>query len=111
MAYNKKSEFDDSQVKLAEFSKALSHPARIAILAQLAKKNTCLCGEIVEVMPLAQSTVSQHLKELKNAGLIIGEIDGPKSCYCINVEKLREMAKSFGKLMDSLSGPCCKSKK
>ncbi|OHD69584.1 MAG: transcriptional regulator [Spirochaetes bacterium RBG_16_49_21] len=111
MSYNKKNEFNEYQINLAEFAKALSHPARIAILTQLAKKKTCICGEIVAVMPLAQSTVSQHLKELKNAGLINGEIDGPKSCYCINTGKLNDLANSFITLFGSLSGDCCSIKK
>ena len=80
---------DDNE--LASFAKALAHPARIAILKELAKHQTCICGEIVEVMPLAQSTVSQHLKELKDAGLIQGTIEGVKSCYCINPEALRRL--------------------
>ena len=73
MAFNKKEEFNTKEQSLAAFAKALSHPARIAILGVLAKKNECICGEIVEVLPLAQSTVSQHLKELREAGLIKGE--------------------------------------
>lgn len=85
---NKKQEFESSQVEFAEFAKAVSHPARIAILKTLAEKQTCICGEIVEVLPLAQATVSQHLKELKNIGLIQGEINGTKSCYCIDWKKL-----------------------
>jgi len=88
MAVNKKEEFSISENKIASFAKALSHPARISILKTLAGKNTCICGEIVEVLPLSQSTVSQHLKELKNAGLIEGEIEGPSSCYHINWKNL-----------------------
>lgn len=84
MAVNKKSEFKKAEIELSEFAKALSHPARVAILFELAKQKSCICGELVDVLPLAQSTVSQHLKELQNAGLIKGTIDGPKSCYCIN---------------------------
>ena len=91
MSINKKHEFSATDVSLSEFAKALSHPARIAILKTLAEKQTCICGEIVEVLPLAQATVSQHLKELKNAGLIIGEIEGARSCYCINWENLEAM--------------------
>lgn len=97
MAFNKKEEFGKKEQELADFSKALSHPARIAILKVLAQKNECICGEIVGVLPLAQSTVSQHLKELKNAGLITGTVDGPRSCYCINW-------KAFQKFTDELSG-------
>lgn len=108
MAQNKKNEFDSELTNLADFAKALSHPARLAILKELARKNTCICGEIVEVMPLAQSTVSQHLKELKKAGIIGGEINGFKSCYCINEAKLLEMSQSLLQLFNSLSGiRCC----
>ena len=97
MAFHKKEEFGKKEQELADLAKALSHPARIAILKVLAQKNECICGEIVEVLPLAQSTVSQHLKELKNAGLIEGTLDGPRSCYCINW-------KVFQKFNDELSG-------
>lgn len=86
MAVNKKQEFAEAELVLADFAKALGHPARVAILKVLAQRKTCICGEIVEVLPLAQSTVSQHLKELLNAGLISGTVDGAKSCYCINWE-------------------------
>ena len=96
MATNKKEEFAQKEQDLANFAKAMAHPARIAILKVLAQKNECICGEIVELLPLAQSTVSQHLKELKNAGLILGETDGPRSCYCINW-------KAFEKFMDEFS--------
>ena len=111
MAQNKKNEFDSDLLKIADFAKALSHPARIAILKELAEKNTCICGEIVNVIPLAQSTVSQHLNELKKAGLIYGEIDGPKSCYCINKTVLDDMSKRLTKLFSSLiDSGCCKPK-
>lgn len=90
MAYTKKHEFSAVDNRLADFARALAHPARVAILRTLAEKNTCICGEIVEVLPLSQSTVSQHLKELKQAGLVQGEIDGPRSCYCINWEVLQQ---------------------
>jgi len=91
MALNKKQEFLADDLALSEFAKALSHPARVAILRTLAEKQMCICGEIVEVLPLAQATVSQHLKELKNAGLITGEIEGVRSCYCINWENFEAM--------------------
>ena len=88
-----------------------THPARIAILKVLAQKNECICGEIVEVLPLAQSTVSQHLKELKEAGLIDGSVDGPRSCYCINwkaFEKFNaEFTGLFHKLKDQHTKSCC----
>ena len=71
---------------LAKFAKALGHPTRIAILKQLENQSCCFTGDLVEILPLAQSTISQHLKELKNAGLIQGELDPPKIKYCINKE-------------------------
>ncbi|OWY21716.1 ArsR family transcriptional regulator [Sphingobacteriales bacterium UPWRP_1] len=84
MAVNKKNEFPDAEAEAAGFAKLLSHPARIAILQALAARQTCICGELVEVLPLSQSTVSQHLKELREGGLISGQTEGVKSCYCIN---------------------------
>ncbi len=98
MAYSKKSEFESRMTEMARYGKAISHPARIAILEILANRASCVCGEIVEVLPLAQSTVSQHLKELKSAGLIRGRIDGPKSCYCLNSKAVKELQMLFGKL-------------
>ncbi|CAN5663223.1 metalloregulator ArsR/SmtB family transcription factor [soil metagenome] len=68
---------------LAMLAKAIGHPARVQILRFLAGRSACMCGDIVDVLPLAQSTVSQHLKILKSAGLIRGEVDGPRVCYCI----------------------------
>ena len=110
MAFHKKGEFGKREQELAEFAKALSHPARIAILKVLAQKNECICGDIVEELPLAQSTVSQHLKELKNAGLVEGTIDGPRSCYCINwkaFEKFNtDMNSLFSKLKER-NAKCC----
>ena len=100
MAINKKNEFDLKEVELANLAKALSHPARIAILKTISERNECICGEIVEVLPLAQSTVSQHLRELVNAGLIKGTIDGPKSCYCINWETFEKFETIFGQFFN-----------
>jgi ArsR family transcriptional regulator len=111
MAIHKREEFTAREQELSAFAKALSHPARIAILSQLAKKNECNCGELVDALPLAQSTVSQHLKELKNAGLIDGTIDGPRSCYCINwraFEKfMGEFSFLFNKLKVQNEKACC----
>jgi ArsR family transcriptional regulator len=70
--------------QLATFCKALAHPARVHILKILIERNACVCGEIVDALPLAQSTVSEHLRVLKAAGLVTGEIDGPRVCYCVN---------------------------
>jgi DNA-binding transcriptional ArsR family regulator len=110
MAIHKKEEFSQKEQDLAAFAKALSHPARIAILKVLAQRNECICGEIVEILPLAQSTVSQHLKELKNAGLIEGSIDGPKSCYCINWKIFEKFHNDFSALFVKLretNAKCC----
>jgi DNA-binding transcriptional ArsR family regulator len=109
MASKKTAEFSIAEQELATFAKALSHPARIAILKILAAQNDCVCGKIVEVLPLAQSTVSQHLKELKNAGLIKGTVEGPKSCYCINWEAFAKINKEFGFLFSSLQSQFQKS--
>ena len=102
MAIHKKEEFTQKEQDLAAFAKALAHPARIAILKVLARHNECICGEIVEVLPLAQSTVSQHLKELKNAGLIDGNIEGPRSCYCINWKAFEKFNTEFSTLFTTL---------
>ncbi len=108
MATNKKEAFGQEEQALAELAKALAHPARIAILKELARRNTCICGEIVEVLPLAQSTVSQHLKELQQAGLIQGTVEGAKSCYCINratFQKFERMLESF--FVSTTANPSC----
>lgn len=84
----------------AAMCKALGHPARVMIMNYLKKIDSCLCGDIVELLPLAQSTVSQHLKCLKDAGLIKGEVEGPKTCYCLNktmLEKFTLMVEALGK--------------
>jgi len=106
----KPEDFSIQDVNLAKYTKALSHPARIAILKLLIQKQTCICGDIVEELPLAQSTVSQHLKVLKEAGLIKGDIEGSTVCYCID-EKEWEIAKNtlhdlFVSYQPS-SGSCC----
>ena len=84
--------------ELANLAKALGHPARVQILRLLSRRGTCICGEIVDELPLAQSTVSQHLKVLKDAGLIQGEIDGPRTCYCIDPQILRRLKALVGSL-------------
>jgi len=84
-------EGQEADRELAALAKAVGHPARVAILRLLARKNACVCGEIVDELPLAQSTVSQHLKVLKQAGLIQGEVDGPRICYCIDPRSLRRL--------------------
>ena len=84
--------------RLAELAKALGHPLRVRILRILAKRQTCICGELVDELPVAQSTVSQHLKMLKEVGLIQGEIDGPRICYCIAPRALAELKELIGRL-------------
>ena len=105
MAYSKANEFSEQEIAMAKFAKAMAHPARIAILKQLAGKNTCICNDLVEALPLAQSTVSQHLAELKSAGLIKGEIDGPRVCYCLDEKSCREAKDFFDKLFGIFK--CC----
>lgn len=108
MAFHKKEEFGQEEQELAELAKALAHPARIAILKELAKRQSCVCGEIVEVLPLAQSTVSQHLKELLNAGLIQGTVEGAKSCYCINAKTFQRFEKMLASFfIVTASNQCC----
>jgi ArsR family transcriptional regulator len=82
--------------ELARLSKALGHPARVKILRILVRRSTCICGDIVDELSLAQSTVSQHLKVLKNVGLIRGDVDGPRSCYCIEPRTLRRLKALIG---------------
>jgi ArsR family transcriptional regulator len=109
MAISKKGLFKEDEIKMAEIASALSHPARIAILKAIAERNSCICGEIVEVLPLAQSTVSQHLKELKTAGLIQGSIDGVKSCYCIDWDNMNKFIGDIQGLLGEMKakGNCC----
>ena len=103
MAHSKKNEFSQTQVNLSSFAKVISHPARLAILELLAKKNSCICGDIVECLPLSQATVSQHLKELKEIGIIQGEINGPRVCYCLDKKKLDQYIVSFNDFAKKLN--------
>ena len=98
MAQAKLTAFPAELVDLAGVARALAHPGRLQILAILAARNGCVCGDLVEALPLAQSTVSQHLKILKESGLIEGEVDGPKVCYCIHPAKLKELKKLIASL-------------
>ena len=104
MGISKKEGFSAQQNRMADLAKALGHPARIAILEFLANSNACMCGDIVDELPLSQSTVSQHLRELKNAGLIKGDIEGTKVCYCINEKTFNEAKKMLG---DFLTAKVC----
>jgi len=82
----------------ARICKALAHPARVRIVAHLKRIDQCICGEIVQILPLAQSTVSQHLKMLKAAGLVKGEVEGPRTCYCLDREVLARFKRTVGAL-------------
>ncbi|CAN5489423.1 metalloregulator ArsR/SmtB family transcription factor [soil metagenome] len=109
MGITKTQLFNEQQNKLALYAKAFAHPARIAIIEYLLKQQSCICNDLVEELPLSQSTISQHLKELKNIGLIKGEIEGPRVCYCIDYEKWQEAQKMLANLFGSLnnSSNCC----
>lgn len=96
MGNSKSEEFSLRDNRIAGYAKALSHPARVAILRFLMNQEACMCGDIVDELPLSQSTVSQHLKELKGAGLIKGETEGSKVCYCIDPDVWQEMSQSLG---------------
>ena len=109
MGATKTDHFSDNQNEIATIAKALGHPARVAIVEHLAKTNECICGKIVEVMPLAQPTVSQHLKELKNAKIIKGEIEGNSICYCIDRKAIKTVSQYFSTLLKSIEKQeeCC----
>lgn len=103
MGATKTDHFTEEQNQLAIVLKALGHPARVAIIQFLLKTDSCICGDIVDELPLAQPTVSQHLKELKNAGLITGNIEGNAICYCINPEMFNRFKNIFYPLVDACS--------
>jgi len=89
--------------QLASRLKALGHPARLEILRVLAERGVCICGEVVEVLPLAQSTVSQHLKVLREAGFVRGEVEGPTSCYCLDHDVIKQFGSDVGELFAHLT--------
>ena len=107
MGSSKTEEFTTKTNRLAKYAKALGHPARLSIIQHLIKHRTCICGDIVDHLPLSQSTVSQHLKELKDAGLIQGNIDGVKVCYCINEKEWNAAKAALNDLFDSFKGNLC----
>ena len=106
MAERKSVEFSKDLVALADVAKALGHPGRLEILRILAGR-ACICGDIVERMPLSQSTVSQHLKELKKVGLIRGEIEGPRICYCLDMDGVTNAQAGFARLFEGIA--CCQT--
>ena len=107
MGVTKADHFTDKQNQMATIAKALGHPARIAIIEYLMKVNECICGDIVNELPLAQPTVSQHLKELKNAGLIKGNVEGNAICYCIDEKTFNLLNKYFAKIILNLTQQKC----
>lgn len=111
MGATKTDHFTDNQNQIATLTKALGHPARVAIIEYLLTVDTCICGDIVNELPLAQPTVSQHLKELKNAGLIKGNIEGNSICYCIDEKVLQKLQSYFAKISSRLekknNNNCC----
>ena len=109
MGATKTEAFTAEQNEMAAVAKALAHPARIAILQHLLRVNSCICGDIVNELPLAQPTISQHLRELKAAGIIKGSIEGTKINYCIDDEKWQEMQRLFNRFFDNLVSDqtCC----
>ncbi len=110
MGATKTDHFTDRQNDMATLSKALGHPARIAIIEYLLSVETCICGDIVNELPLAQPTVSQHLKELKTAGLIKGNIEGNAICYCVDEQALQKLQGYFAEIAAKLkikNSNCC----
>jgi ArsR family transcriptional regulator, arsenate/arsenite/antimonite-responsive transcriptional repressor len=110
MGATKTDYFTEQQNELAILAKALGHPARIAIIEYLLKVDSCICGAIVNELPLAQPTVSQHLKELKNAGLIKGNFEGASICYCINeagFEKIKSFFQDISYHLENKKNECC----
>jgi len=107
MGLSKTEEFTKTQNDLAALAKALGHPARIANLQFVIKAKSCICGEIVEELPLSQSTVSQHLRELREVGLIKGNIEGPSICYCIDEKAWNRARKAMGDLFETYQCESC----
>lgn len=102
MGASKTENYTDRQNRMATLAKAIAHPARIAIIDYLLKVNTCICGDIVNELPLAQPTISQHLKELKNVGIIKGSVEGNSICYCIDEECWSEVLTYFNEVAAQL---------
>ncbi len=106
MGLSKTESYTARQNRIADLAKALAHPARVAILEFLASKDTCNCGDIVEELPLSQATVSQHLAELKRVGLIKGEFEGPRVCYCIEKKSWEEAKQLLSQFLIDVK-KCC----
>ncbi|MFN6038781.1 MAG: ArsR/SmtB family transcription factor [Bacteroidota bacterium] len=111
MGITKTDFFSDKENDTANFFKALGHPARVAIIEHLLKVESCICGDLVNELPLAQATISQHLKELKNAGIIKGTVEGNSLCYCIDDKAIQKLQIYFTRISDKLNkqkNNCCK---
>lgn len=110
MGLTKTEHYTEAQIELASVLKVLGHPARVAIIQSILKSKTCICGDLVTEIGLAQSTISQHLKELKSVGLIKGTIDGTSMCYCIDVDRWSELRTNLNPLLEASacnSDGCC----
>lgn len=110
MGITKTIDYTKTELEIAKFAKALAHPARIAIIRLLLKRQACVCGDIVDELPISQSTVSQHLKELKEVGLLKGEIEGTSVCYCLDEKVWARARTSIGEIFDHVAinkGKCC----
>ena len=110
MGATKSDEFSVKDNRIAKYAKALAHPARVAILKLLIRKQACICGDIVEELPLSQSTISQHLKELKESGLIKGDVEGARVCYCVDEKEwntAKELLNNLFVSYEVASGKCC----
>ena len=107
MGLTKTQIFTDKQNDLAQFFKVLGHPARIAILEHVASQDACICNDLVEEIGLAQATISQHLKELKSIGLLKGDIEGKRMCYCINVERWNNIQEELNRFFNTTKSNCC----
>lgn len=107
MGITKSQMFSEQQNELAQFFKVLGHPARIAILQYISTQDACICNDIVEEIGLAQATISQHLKELKSIGLLQGEVEGKRLCYCINVERWNVLQVQLNTFFNTTKSNCC----
>lgn len=110
MGITKTIDYTKTELHIAKYAKALAHPARIAIIQLLLKKQSCICGDIVDELPISQSTVSQHLKELKEVGLIKGQIDGTSVCYCVDEKEWSKASSLIVEMFNKVSvnkSKCC----
>lgn len=107
MGISKTHHFNEYQNQVAKIAKAFAHPARVAILECLIENKTCIVGDLTEILPLSQSTISQHLKELKNIGIIKGNIEGPSICYCIDENVWNELSAALKSLISKVNDSCC----